>query len=130
MSLVFQSFSKMFIKIFGVQSYWIDSVLRLNEHGMLDACKTGDPGFCSVHRRSLLWYGERPNTELAHNSPFASRWYIKRLYKLESETDQQHSNRKKRSYMELYDLFRGRLYELDMLLVRLQSLKHINIFKC
>jgi len=30
----------MFIKIFGVQSYWIDSVLRLNEHGILDACKT------------------------------------------------------------------------------------------
>ncbi len=30
----------MFIKTFDVQSYWIDSVLRLNEHCILDACKT------------------------------------------------------------------------------------------
>ena len=40
LSLCFRSISKMFIKTFDVQSYWIDSVLRLNEHCILDACKT------------------------------------------------------------------------------------------
>jgi len=63
----------MFIKILGVQSYWIDSVLRLNEHGTLDACKTVTRVSVPFTEGHYCGVEERQNTELAHNGPFTGR---------------------------------------------------------